>query len=221
VVALGLGLVIYRLMLPAGAPSPLTATTKPGLTGPVPPVTQVPTPVAQPGPGSSAQPSYQITSKSTDLNVRQAATTGSTVIATLKRGMTIQGTGPSVLGPGATAGWLPVTISLPGGVVSNGYVSMDFLTPVSAVQTASTTPQQPLGSYPLFRVNTIGSLPLPIYDKPDGVTQNGTMDNGTLVYGTGQTSGAFSQLLDPTSANLIAGWASTVSLLPQPAAVSV
>ena len=216
----GIGFVVYEAMNASKA----LASTTPSQ----PPV--VPTPVAQPLPASGTGQAYNVTTKASDLNVRSAPTsTNSTVIATIKQGSVVQATGPVVLGPGSTTGWLPIVISLPNGQTYPGYVSMDFLTPTAAVAQGQggasvlqqvSAPQQPVGTFPLYRVQTSGA-PAPVYDTASTASQNGTVDNKTLIYGTGAIASGFTQVLDPTSANLIAGWIPSGMLVAQPAAVNV
>ena len=239
----GAGYLIYRAVSPAtpsyNLPSPLPVGVTPALppAGPnyqggfgTPSGAVVPTPMVQPvataTPGTQA---YQVTTSATALNVRSSPSTSAPALGTVARGATVSGTGPLVIGPGSITGWLPVTIVLPSGTHQNGYVSMDYLTPITTsgsaqaayTQTSTTAPQQPVGKYPLYKITTTDGKPAPVYDNNTGTSQNGTFDNGTLVYGTGNVAGPYTQLLDPTSASLIAGWVPTTSLTLQPAAISV
>jgi hypothetical protein len=209
VVAFGVAFVVYNAYRTSGK-----SITGP-LTSPSLPVPPMGTPIGTPKLGTGT--SYTVATQGTDLNVRNGPNSTSGVLATIKKGQVLQGTGDPVLGPGSRAGWLPITIVLPDRSMADGYVSLDFLQP-TAQQTSA--PQEPVSTQPLYKVTT-GGAPLAVFDNPNGSSQNGTLDNGTLVYGTGATQGAFSQLLDPTSANLIAGWAATASLVLQPPAVSV
>lgn len=212
----------------AAAPAPSGPVPSPG-SPPGPPM-PAPTPVAQPQPVSGTAQSYHVTTKASDLNVRSLPTsTNSAVIATIKQGSVVQAAGPVVLGPGSTTGWLPVIIVLPDSSTAKGYVSLDFLSPVTAVPQGqggasvyqqTNAPQQPVGTFPLYRVTT-GGAAAPVYDSASTASQNGTIDNGTLVYGTGAVANGFAQLLDPTSANLIAGWVLSTQLTAQPSAVNV